>query len=207
MWYPANVNNTNPLPVKVLDHNHGRNHWTRESMEQWSSTQSSIYSKMAHDQVDWASLAKQWIAMQQNQADLSGQNETIRKAATNVYQSEPIHHGIQYQSHSGDQDWRRNSPLQLGQEVGPSSQLMRIPFTQNAHPFPQTTSQISSQLPHNNASISSNHGYLAVDSYQYLPYQLHGQSTAQHAIPPPVLTPDPSIIAQQYQGHTYTRYE
>lgn len=41
-------------------------HWTIEQ-QQWSAHNANLYTRLPHDQVDWAQLAKQWIQMQQSQ--------------------------------------------------------------------------------------------------------------------------------------------
>lgn len=211
MWYPPpNVNNPQSLPVKVVDYNHhhlynhdGRNRWTKESMEQWSSTQSSIYSQLPNEEVDWASLAKQWIAMQQNQVDPGDQNEPSRCGGPSVFHPNSAIPQPPYHIHGDDQGWRRNnSPHSVSGAVP----QLRVPFKQNpTYSYSQSTSQFSTQTPsHATNTITPNHGY-SVDVYQSS-YQMHGQSMSQHTVPPPVLTPDPSIIAQQYPGQTF-RFE
>lgn len=107
MWFTgaiSNANNENTQP-SIYNVDSGTGQWTSEALQKWSTIQSSIHSNMLPEQVDWALLAKQWIAMQQSQKQhmqsesISGsmRREEIRQQEPNSF----------FSNQGSDNNWRK----------------------------------------------------------------------------------------------------
>ncbi|XP_074603705.1 uncharacterized protein LOC141857156 [Brevipalpus obovatus] len=159
MWFPPalptgnnpSIMNTSVKSVRVMDHQHGygAKTWTQEAMDQWSYAQSLIYSSMPNEQVDWGSLAKQWMNMQNNRIDCDENQASMGKDPgfrdnNNHFESNDSQiissfgqaPGGPSASYRVDVDWRRNDPSQSNLRFG-------SPTIHPASAFPNQAENIS----------------------------------------------------------------
>lgn len=209
MWFPPalstgnnlksnnpSVMNSNMKSVRVLDHQHGygAKTWTQEAMDQWSYAQSLIYSSMPNEQVDWGSLAKQWMNMQNNRIDSDEIQSFVPKDAefrdNNNFDSNDSKRISSFgqslnnpsANYGVDVDWRRN-------DLSQPNLRFDSPTIHPASPFPNRSENISpyhTPIIMPGVQISSHHHHHHQGQYMH---QKNSSSNLMEIIPRPTELP------------------